>query len=155
MAGLGRDCSTKTPGKSRSCLSRLACTRAALKSFPRGQRCRMTDFTYIAFDTESGQPVAHGRRAIDALARADSIAPAAPVYILFTGNAGPWMWLRNSLSSTRRPLSVTRLPGNDDVPFEGFDRAAGSQLTDAEKAVGAGVSTQQGDGGEDRHAKDL
>jgi hypothetical protein len=52
----------------------------------------MTDFTYIAFDTESGQPVAHGRRAIDALARADSIAPAAPVYILFTGNAGPWMW---------------------------------------------------------------
>jgi hypothetical protein len=41
------------------------------------------------------------------------------------------------------------------VPFEAFDRAAVSQLTDAEKAVGAGVSTQQGDGGEDRHAKDL
>ena len=52
----------------------------------------MTDFTYIAFDTESGQPVAHGRSAIDSLARADSIAPPASLHILFTGDAGPWMW---------------------------------------------------------------
>ena len=52
----------------------------------------MTDFTYIAFDTESGQPLAHGRKAIYALARADSVMPAPPIYILCAGNEGPWMW---------------------------------------------------------------
>lgn len=49
-------------------------------------------FTYIAFDTESGQPLAHGRKAIYALATADSIMPAATIYILCAGNEGPWMW---------------------------------------------------------------
>lgn len=54
----------------------------------------MTDFTFIAFDTESGQPLAHGRKAIYALARADSVMPAAPIYILCVGKAGPWIWAK-------------------------------------------------------------
>jgi len=43
-------------------------------------------------DTETGQPLANGRKAIYALARADSVMPAAPIYILCAGKAGPWMW---------------------------------------------------------------
>jgi hypothetical protein len=49
----------------------------------------MTDFTFIASDTESGQPLAHGRKAIYALAGTDSLMPAAPIYILCAHNAGP------------------------------------------------------------------
>ena len=72
----------------------------------------MTDFTFIAFDTESGRPLAHGRKAIYALARADSLMPAAPIYILCAGDAGPWIWSEKLPLARAQALISSVVTGN-------------------------------------------
>ncbi len=52
----------------------------------------MSDFTYIAFDASTGQPLAHAGNAIYALQTADAVMPTAAIYILEAGASGPWMW---------------------------------------------------------------
>lgn len=57
-----------------------------------GPAAAMSDFTYIAFDAGTGQPLAHAGKAIYALQTADAVMPTAAIYILEAGAFGSWMW---------------------------------------------------------------
>ncbi|MDD2794666.1 hypothetical protein [Acidocella sp.] len=52
----------------------------------------MNDFAFIAFNHETGLPLAHGRTAAHAAAAADQLAPDAALYVLDAHHAGPWIW---------------------------------------------------------------
>jgi hypothetical protein len=52
----------------------------------------MDDFAYIAFDHETGRPLAHGYCAALAAAAADELVPEATLYVLDAHEAGPWIW---------------------------------------------------------------
>jgi hypothetical protein len=49
-------------------------------------------FEYISFDQETGEMLAHGSRAIDALDLADRAAPLATLIVLCAGEQGAWLW---------------------------------------------------------------
>lgn len=49
-------------------------------------------FEYIAFDQETGEMLAHGSRAIEALDLADRAAPSATLIVLYAGEQGAWLW---------------------------------------------------------------
>jgi hypothetical protein len=55
------------------------------------------DFHYLAYHSESGVPLAHGARAVDALDQADRLCPDGPIMILDVHDAGAQIW-RDRLS---------------------------------------------------------
>ena len=66
-------------------------------------------FEYLAFDATSQAILAHGHTAVDALYKADRIAPDAPRYILGVGNLGWIIWnQRLSLGAANSALERHR-----------------------------------------------
>ena len=62
-------------------------------------------FKFIAFDQDTGEMLAHGSRAIDALALADRAAPSAVLIVLCAGELGAWFWTAKiSLALARTTL---------------------------------------------------
>jgi hypothetical protein len=55
-------------------------------------RNNMPSFAYIAFDDCSNQILAYGQTAVDALLRADMLAPDVPIYIIKAGSSGLEIW---------------------------------------------------------------
>lgn len=49
-------------------------------------------FEFIAFDQDTGEMLAPGSRAIEALALADRVAPTATLIVLRAGDQGAWFW---------------------------------------------------------------
>lgn len=78
------------------------------------------DFKFIAFDQATGMPLAHGSRAIDALARADLAAPDAWIEIIATGLAGRKFWSESlSLSEVKEKIAAAEeklRPMRNQVP---------------------------------------
>lgn len=59
--------------------------------------------TYIAFDQNSGEVMARGQRAIEALQWADLIGPNKSIEVLPAGRAGNYIW------TYKIPLAEARL----------------------------------------------
>jgi hypothetical protein len=63
------------------------------------------DFAFIAFNNLSGEAMAHGRLAAEALNRAGIREPKIGIEILATGDAGEWIWSKKlSLANARSTL---------------------------------------------------
>ena len=60
-------------------------------------------FCFLAFNQGTGELLAHGHRAVFALARADLRAPHKAIEILNAGVAGPSLWQKQT------PLAMARL----------------------------------------------
>lgn len=74
----------------------------------------MSGFAFIAFNHETGLPLAHGPTAALAAAAADHLAPDATLYVLDAGGAGPWIWAeRVALSHALEHDGA--MPANDAV----------------------------------------
>ena len=61
-------------------------------------------FNFIVFDRISGEPLVHGRGALDALDHADQIGPDRKIEILAVVEAGAWIWDHNIYLSEARSL---------------------------------------------------
>jgi len=76
----------------------------------------VSDFDYLAFDSETLAVIGYGSRAIFALQYADEASPESPITILYAGILGRWIWDVRFTLDMARPLLGGWLPAGGRPP---------------------------------------